>query len=599
MHVVATAGHVDHGKSTLVAALTGMQPDRWAAERERGMTIDLGYAWTTLDDGAQIAFVDVPGHHRFVSNMLAGVGAVPAVLLVVAADGGWCAQTAEHLAAIEAFGVRHGLLAITRADLGNAGVAERQAREKLAGTALADVEAVAVSPVTGQGMAQLRAALGRLASALPPPPERPARLWVDRAFTIRGAGTVVTGTLASGSLRRGDELDVVPSGLRVRVRSLETLKTPVTDVHAVARVAVNLRGVKPADIPRGSALVAPDGWALTSSCDVRLVHRAETIGSQIMCHLGSASLTARVRPLGADTARLTFTRPVPVGVGERGLLRAPGGSSIAAGVVVLDPYPPPLRGRGSARVRAEQLAGLTGTPDAAAYLATRGAARRDELRRAGLLAGDLTGVPSGELSRVAVERGGWLVTCELWASWLTGLAEVADRWAADNPMRPGLAPAAAATQLGLPDPELVALLAGEHPALVVDGDGVHRPEVTAVLPPPVRRALDELAARLDAEPFAAPEAGDLAAAGLTQAHLGTAMRQGLLIGLPGGVYLRPDAPDRARAVLAGLAQPFTLSAARQALATTRRVAVPLLEELDRRRLTRRVDDQLRTTDSPR
>ncbi|HEY2165777.1 MAG TPA: selenocysteine-specific translation elongation factor [Jatrophihabitantaceae bacterium] len=590
MHVIATAGHVDHGKSTLVGALTGMQPDRWAEERERGMTIDLGYAWTTLANGAQVAFVDVPGHRRFVSNMLAGVGAVPAVLFVVAADSGWCAQSAEHLDAIDAFGVRHGLLAITRADLGDAELAEQEARTHLAGTPLAGMEAVAVSPVTGLGIEQLRLALIRLTDALPSSPPRPTRLWVDRSFTIRGAGTVVTGTLTSGSMRTDQEVEVVPQGTRVRIRSIETLKASVRDVAAVARVAVNLRGVKPSDIPRGSALVAPGTWAVTSSCDVRLVHQAEVIGSEATCHFGSASVTARVRPLGDDTARLTLARAAPLAIGDRGLLRAPGGSNVLAGVVVLDPYPPPLRARGSAQARAEELAVLIGAPDSSAHIETRGAVRRDMLHRAGVLAAGAAGPD------ISVERGEWIVARQMWARWREDLLAAVDRWAAANPLRPGLLPATAAQQLDLPDVALVALLVAEQEQLVIDGDGVHRRGVVAMLPREAEQALVELLDDLDAQPFAAREAPALAASGLTEAYLATAVKQRRLIRISGGVYLRPDAPDRARAVLAGLPQPFTVSAARQALGTTRRVALPLLEELDRRRLTRRVDEQLRTTD---
>src|SRR4051812_33388398 len=194
MYVVATAGHVDHGKSTLVRALTGMEPDRWAEERRRGMTIDLGFAWTTLGSGATVAFVDVPGHERFVPNMLAGVGPAPAALVVVAADEGWMPQSAEHLAALDALDVRHGLLAVTRADLADPGPALRRARAEIAATSLGAVPAVAVSGVTGAGLDELRTALDTLVAGLPPSDVgAPVRLWVDRSFTIRGAGTVVTG----------------------------------------------------------------------------------------------------------------------------------------------------------------------------------------------------------------------------------------------------------------------------------------------------------------------------------------------------------------------------------------------------------------------
>jgi selenocysteine-specific elongation factor len=237
MHVIATAGHVDHGKSTLIRGLTGMEPDRWVEERRRGLTIDLGYAWTTLPDGTQSAFVDVPGHHRFVTNMLAGVGPVPAVLFVVAADQGWSAQSTEHLEALKALDVRHGVLAISRCDLGDAELAEDEARDYLAGSQLADLEAVPVSPVAGIGMDALGAALVRMTRRMPAPVPRPTRLWIDRVFTIHGAGTVFTGTLSSGTLRVGDEMEIRPSGALVRIRALESLNRPVNEATAVSRVA--------------------------------------------------------------------------------------------------------------------------------------------------------------------------------------------------------------------------------------------------------------------------------------------------------------------------------------------------------------------------
>jgi len=226
MHVIATAGHVDHGKSTLVRALTGMEPDRWAEERRRGMTIDLGFAWTALPSGEIVAFVDVPGHERFVPNMLAGIGPVPAALVVVAADEGWMPQSAEHLAALHALGVRYGLLAVTRTDLADPVPAMERARAEIAATSLGSVEAVAVSGATGEGLDALRSALDRLVAGLPAPdPVAPVRLWVDRSFTIRGSGTVVTGTLGAGSIRVGDALELAASH-RLAVRSSPVPSAP-------------------------------------------------------------------------------------------------------------------------------------------------------------------------------------------------------------------------------------------------------------------------------------------------------------------------------------------------------------------------------------
>ena len=299
MQVIATAGHVNHGKSTLVRALTGMEPDRWAEERRRGLTIDLGFAWFTLPSGQQVAFVDVPGHERFVPNMLAGVGAVPAVLFTVAADEGWMPQSEEHLAAVDALGITHGLLAVTRSDLADPAQARRQALGRLAATSLGEVEAVAVSARTGLGMPALRDALDRLAARLPQPdPAAPVRLWVDRAFRIRGSGTVVTGTLPAGTIREKQELLLTPSMEAVRVRGIETLKQPAGQVSGVARVALNLRGAERVTPARGMALVEPGRWTLAATLDVRLAAAGDRPPRQLTVHAGSARTGGPAAPAG-------------------------------------------------------------------------------------------------------------------------------------------------------------------------------------------------------------------------------------------------------------------------------------------------------------
>src|SRR5918998_705743 len=265
MHVVATAGHVDHGKSTLVRALTGMEPDRFEEERRRGLTIELGYAWTTLNGGEDtIAFVDVPGHERFFATMLAGLGPAPAVMFVVAADEGWRQQSTEHLAAVDALGLSHGLLVVTRSDLADPRPATEQALGEIATTTLGEVPAVGVSARTGKGLAELRPALGRLVRDLPPPRrDGRIRFWVDRSFTIRGAGTVVTGTLGSGTLTAGDELQL--GDRRLRIRGLESLGQPQSDVAAAGAVVLD------ADPPefrrRGAAAARADWLAQAESSD--------------------------------------------------------------------------------------------------------------------------------------------------------------------------------------------------------------------------------------------------------------------------------------------------------------------------------------------
>jgi selenocysteine-specific elongation factor len=584
VQVIATAGHVDHGKSTLVRLLTGMEPDRWAEERRRGLTIDLGFAWTVLG-AAEIAFVDVPGHERFVPNMLAGIGPVPAVLFVVAADEGWRAQSSEHLAALAALGVADGVLAVTRSDLADPAPALEQALRLIGGTSLGVVPAVAVSGRTGAGLERLRAELTALAGRLPVPDAgADVRLWVDRSFTIRGAGTVVTGTLGTGTMRPGEELAVAGGGT-VRVRGVQALGRPRDAVSGVARVAVNLRGVDHRDIGRGAALITPGRWHGTAEIDVALRGAPDPLPSRLVLHLGAAAVPARVRPLGtvrSGLARLLLDRPLPLRVGDRGLLRDPGRHAIAAGITVLDVRPPGLDRRGAAARRAGDLgAARDGGPVALAELAVRdrGLVRAADLAAAGLPA---AGTPVG---------AGWLADPARWKEIRAAAAPAYRRWRAAHPVAAGMPAEVLRQALGLPDPALLPAAltsAGSlrlSGGLVVGSDG---------LPAAVERAVAAVEADLAGEPFAAPEAYRLVELGLGPKEVAAAARAGRLLRLSPQLVLLPGAPAAAAAILAALPQPFTLSQARQALRTTRRVAVPLLEHLDRAGLTRRNPDDTRT-----
>jgi selenocysteine-specific elongation factor len=581
MRVVATAGHVDHGKSTLVRALTGMEPDRWAEERRRGMTIDLGFAWSALPSGEVLGFVDVPGHQRFIGNMLAGLGPAPAVLVVVAADEGWRRQSGEHLAAVDALGLTTGLLAVTRSDLADPAPAVAQARERVAASTLGDVEAIAVSGHTGEGVPELREALDRLVARLPPPdPDARVRLWVDRSFTIKGSGTVVTGTLGAGTLRVGDELEL--HDRRVRVRGLQSLGTAYDEVRAVARVAVNLRGVERDEIGRGDALLTPGAWRSTRGLDVRLSAQARELPTELVLHAGSTAVPVHVRPLGPDTARLVLLREMPLQAGDRALLRDPGAQSVAAGVLVLDADPPALRRRGAASARAQSLQDADGQLRLQAEVARRGAVRRADLAALGVPLDDLAGVRS---------EGEWLVALETWDDWTRALLAAVDAHARSAPLEPGLPQDAARRTVGLPDPRLVAPLVAAA-GLETAGGRVRRPGAVPSLGR-AEQALQSVEQQLAADPFAAPEQPALAALGLGPRELAAAAAAGRLVRLAEDVVLLADGPARAMRVLAGLPQPFTTSQARQALATTRRVAIPLLEHLDRRGWTRRVDGSLR------
>jgi selenocysteine-specific elongation factor len=653
VQVIATAGHVDHGKSALVRALTGMEPDRWAEERRRGLTIDLGFAWLAQPDGGRLAFVDVPGHERFVPNMLAGVGPVPAVLFVVAADGGWMPQSAEHLAAVDALGISRGLLAVTRADLADPGPAMRRASEEIARTSLGRVRAVAVSSVTGLGLPELRAALAELAAGLPAPDAgAPVRLWVDRVFSMTGSGTVVTGTLPAGTLRAGDELLLTPSGRPVRIRALESLGEKVAEARGVARVAVNLRGTSPDVLARGMALVAPGGWTLTGTIDVRLAappgsredDSPERLPKQVTVHVGSARTVARVRAFGGRIARLRLREPLPLHVGDRLLLRDPGaarvqpgaahraagpgsaaepaGSPAISGATVLDVSPRALPRRGAAAAVRRELAGWPDPPRAEHLLGRRGLVRPAGLRAMGL------DVPAG--GTAPVRAAGWLADPAHWADLRERLARAVAEHAARDPLAAGMPLEAARAALGLPDRQLVEALAAEpgraapgqpltvrdgyvragaapapggegreqrrsgksSPAAAGTGPDAH-PVPAQTLPPQVASAVRSLRAELAASPFRAPEALRLRELGLDRKAIAAAARAGLLLRITPELVLAPGADVEAARVLARLPQPFTTAQARQALDTTRRVAIPLLEYLDRAAVTQRLPDDRR------
>lgn len=609
--VLATAGHVDHGKSTLVRALTGRDPDRLSQERDRGLTIELGYAWTRLPGGAEIAFVDVPGHQRFVGTMLSGLGPAPAVVFVVAADQGWQAQSSEHLAAVQALGITDGLLVITRCDLADAdrtAAVRGEAGRRLAGAGL-DVPAVEVSAAKGVGLDDLRTALADLAARLPEPdPAAAVRLWCDRAFSVSGAGTVVTGTLGAGTIRTGDRLLLLDHGVtrEVTVRGLHSQDEARESVGPVSRTAVNLRRVD--DVSRSAVLLTPDAWELAPIVDVQLTEVPTTSqnprvlqGSagghgaagahdpqqmrtpeQATLHVGTVDVPVHVRPLGDDLARLSASVDLPWRVGDRAILRDPGSRRLWA-VRVLDVDPLPLTRRGAASRRAEAL---SAGDLAATRLRSRSAERLDTFERLGLL------VPS-----TAVRQGDWCMDPAAMEAWRGRLVEAVRAHHSADRLSAGMPVAEAARALALPDhlpadlgPDLVRGLVAGSDLTITDGR-VLDPRASGLGPAePGVAALEE---RLREAPFIAPERGDLDDLGLGPAELAAAARLGRLLRLPDDVVLLPSGPARAMRLLSGLEQPFTLSAARQALGTTRRVAVPLLEHLDSRGWTRRVDGSLR------
>ena len=561
MHVVATAGHVDHGKSTLVEALTGTDPDRFAEEKARGLTIDLGFATTTLPSGAALSLVDVPGHVRFIKNMLAGVGAVDACLFVVAATEGWKPQSEEHLRILELLGVRHGVVALTKvgpADDDLVDLARLEVEERVADTFLEGAPVVDTDAPTGVGLENLRAALDDLLAATPTAVDhgRP-RLWIDRAFSARGAGTVVTGTLTGGRLHTDDELAVHPAGSPVRVRALQNHHAERDELPPGSRCAVNLVGVAHDEVVRGHVLVRSDQWHHTTVVDAslrvldRLDHPVSRRGAHVI-YLGSGEHPVRMRILGPEAldpgtegaVRIHLPEPLPLLPGDRFVLRESGRAETVGGGEVLDVDP------------------------------TERASRAR---------------PDRSVDRVVRERG-WVPVDEL--ERLTGERREPDldRWVVDpvvlhrtlEDLRNALADAG---PRGL---DLVGLGELARAAVVLlDGAGVEAGRLVAA------GVADPLAdhpfvAALAASPFVPPPPD-----GVDRGELRELVRRGDVVEVE-GIFFASSAVDAAARLAARLLvdhpEGFTVSTFREEAGNTRKHAMPLLARLDATGMTRRRGD---------
>lgn len=353
MRVIATAGHVDHGKSSLVHALTGTDPDRWEEEKRRGLTIDLGFAFMTLPSGDVISFIDVPGHVRFLRNMLAGVGGVDACLLVVAANEGWKPQTEEHLRIIDLLGISHGAVVLTKADLVDQPALEQimvGVGSQVSGTFLDGAPVIPVSSTTGKGLDALREFLAQLVTHKPRTTNRQRpRLWIDRVFAAKGSGTVVTGTLTDGVAQVGDELVALPSGKPVKVRGIQTHGTTVDMLDPGQRCALNLSGIDHHQLDRGAVLVRDRQWKPTCCCDAELAvlaslkHDVGRRGNYMM-YIGSGEFAISLRVIGAahiapgktGSVRLRWNTEIPLLPGDRFILRETGREETIGGGEMLD-----------------------------------------------------------------------------------------------------------------------------------------------------------------------------------------------------------------------------------------------------------------------
>jgi selenocysteine-specific elongation factor len=606
VHVVATAGHVDHGKSSLLLGLTGMDPDRLEEEKRRGLTIDLGFAWCTLPSGAEVGFVDVPGHERFVRNMLAGVGPVRLVLFVVAADEGWKPQSEEHLQILDVLGVDAGVIALTKTDLVDdeaLAIALDDVRGRVAGTALERARVVPCSSATGAGLQDLSEALDEMLESAPRPREPgPARLHVDRVFAIAGAGTVVTGTLTGGALSVGDEVALLPRDLRARIRGLQTHRRRIARATPGSRVAVNLVGPERSRIERGDVLVPAGRWRPTSVFEMSLSpvrglsHDLSARGAYKL-HAGAAERDARVRIYGGGRAspgersyaRVRVDVPLVLRIGDRVVVRDAGRDETVAGGTVLDADPPRRAGPDpERRLAARERASTAELP--ALVIGERGGA---------IEADELEAIVGHEVPAIdgATRRGAWWLGADvLERATRAGAGAARDHHAA-NPLEPGVPAAdvkrAIASAVGRPlhpalDALLDAVVAGG--GLVADGPVLrlpeHRPDVARRAP-----ELESVRRVVEAGEPTPPTIGRLVAAGHPRDVVDAAIRTGVVVRIAPDLVVTAGFLERALAEIRSAgAEGLTVSALRERLGTSRKYAVPLVEHLDARGLTIRRGD---------
>jgi selenocysteine-specific elongation factor len=592
MRVVATAGHVDHGKSALVFALTGTDPDRFPEEQTRGLTIDLGFAFTTLGGGGVgdevVGFVDVPGHIRFIKNMLAGVGAVEVAVLVVAANEGWMPQTDEHARILELLGVEHGLVVVSKADLVDAEtleLAHLELDDRLRGRPLGRWPVVVADSRSGRGIDTVRETLARVLAETPVAADRGRpRLWVDRSFTARGAGTVVTGTLGGGTLALDDVVVIEPGSRPARVRGIESHHERLEQVAPGARVAVNLAGIEHSNVRRGDAVVFPDQWAPVAVFDAALtmVPGEEPLRRGVLqAHVGSGVHAARLRPL--DDSRFVRVRFVdtrlPIAPGDRIVLRSSARKTTVAGVTVLDVA--------VTRRAADAPSRLT-RPLGERVLHARPWTRADDIVTiagtdrpgAGVLLDEL--VADGR-ARVV---GAWTVASETVSALLEEAVKVTGAYHEAHPVEHGIGLAGLAARLGVDATRLRAALADDA-MLLVERDTVRlRTHGSGVAHDPAAvRFLDAL----DASPFSPPSPAEL---GVAPGVVRALVRDGAIVALD-GIYFSAAALAEARArvsraVLA--AGTLKLSEIRDLLGSTRKYVVPIASRLDADGVTRRRGD---------
>ena len=615
MYVIGTAGHVDHGKSALVRALTGIDPDRLREEKERGLTIDLGFAWLKLPSGREVSIVDVPGHERFIRNMLAGVGGIDLAMLVVAADEGVMPQTREHLAIIDLLRIDRGLVVVTKSDLVDEDWMElvsSDIMDSLKGTTLQDARMVSVSSVTGEGLPELLGALDAVLDGVEEKDDNGhPRLPIDRAFTISGFGTVVTGTLVGGRLSVGDEVELAPGGQRGRVRGIQTHKQSVKSGMPGTRVAANLSGIGHESIARGQILT-DRGWLKESEAlDVRLrvvqdspvavKHRAS-----VTLHLGTSETLARVRlldeqelgPGESGWAQLHLQYPIAAVKGDLFVIRSHQGT--LGGGEVIETLA--RRHKRFSEPVVERLSVLAeGRPEEVLLKALESmepSSLRKVVEESGIAAEDVAPALESLLDRDAVTAlgngrvtdGTVLYSGRGWAAVMSKSRAALESYHKQHPLRTGLPKEELRSRLGLGGQVFGKVIEKlvEDGAMVEEGSAVRLPEHSRVLSAKQQAEVDRYLAALDAQPFSPPT--DLGISGELVAGLvdeGRVVRVNQDVVFSAGAYkeMRDRIVEETKS-----AGKINVGKVRDMFNTSRKYALALMEYLDQQRITRRVGD---------
>ena len=615
MHVIGTAGHVDHGKSTLVEALTGIDPDRLREEKERGMTIDLGFAWLELPSGNETSIVDVPGHERFVNNMLAGVGGIDLALLVVAADESVMPQTREHLAILDLLRIERGLVAVTKKDLVDEdwlSLVVADVEDLLKGTTLEGSPVVTVSATTRDGLPELVGTIDRLLQEAGPRKDlgRP-RLPIDRAFTMSGFGTVVTGTLIDGRLEAGQEVELVLGGTTTRVRGLQTHRRKLEEATPGSRVAVNLSGVSPDRINRGEVLTVP-GWLRPSSAmDVRLsvipdAPRPVRHNMFVTVHTGSSEVLAQVRLLEGDRAevgettwaQLKLSEPLAIMKGDYFVIRS--NRATLGGGNIVDPRPRRHRRRHTPIL--ERLAVMEMGSEREILLKSIELSEPGEFRalvnRANLDPADAGAeleamVSEGAavaLGKKKIGPGVLLYTAAGWAAVSDRARKALEDYYREHPLRKGEPKEEFRSRMGMTPSVFNAVFARlqEEGVAVEDGTMVRLPDRERKLTGAQQEAADAYLARLEAGRFSPPTDAEIGPEILNLlADDGQVVKVSENVVFSASVY--QEMVERIRTHIAERGE-ITVAEVRDLFDTSRKYALALMDHLDHQRITRRVGD---------